>query len=140
MVILSHILPILTKKKIEPTVCQILWKPLNRGWYKNEEIYFYEFWSIKNNKKFETKIFLAMDAFVIFIGLEKSFLLPFSCLLIDLSKLWTKIFGLISYLSVHLKILHLVKNNPFLPDFSECSTNHILLFLQKGYFLPQLFF
>ena len=81
-----------------------------------------------------------MDAFGIFIGLEKSFLLPFSCLLIDLSKLWTKIFGLISYLSVHLKILHLVKNNPFLPDFSECSTNHILLFLQKGYFLPQLFF
>merc|ERR1711942_519919 len=90
-------------------------------------------------QKFETQKFLAMDAFEIFVGLEKSFLLPFSCLLIDLSKLWTKIFGFIRYLSIHLQILHLVKNNPFLPDLSKCSTNHILLYLQKCYFLPQLF-
>ena len=63
-------------------------------------------------------------------------------LLIDLKKLWTKIFGLISYLTGCLKNLHLVKKEPIYTRFMQVAHKpHIivsadkLLFTQKFYFL-----
>ena len=78
-----------------------------------------------------------MAAFRIFLVLKKCFLLPFPYLLIDLRKLWTKIFGLISYLAICLKFLHLVKNSLFIPNLCKCSTNHILWYPLISYFLPE---
>ena len=75
-------------------------------------------------------------------GLEKCFLLPFLYLLIDFKKLWTKIFGLISYLTGCLKNLHLVKKEPIYTRFMQVAHEpHIivsadkLLFTQKFYIL-----
>ena len=66
-------------------------------------------------------------------------LFPFSYLLIDLRKLWIKIFGLISSLAVCLKNLHLVKNFLFIPNLCKFSTKHIILYPLICYFLPDFF-
>ena len=104
------------RKKFILTLCWKIWKLLNRGYHYNSEIYFYEFWSIKIKQKFQTPKILAMVPFRIFYGLKKCFMLPFSYLLTDLRKLWTKIFGFICFSLHYRKIINLVKNNIFVPN------------------------
>ena len=54
-------------------------------------------------------------------------------------KLFTKIFGLISYLVICLKDSHLVKNSLFISNLCKCSTTHISLYPLIRYFLPEIF-
>ena len=79
-----------------------------------------------------------------FLVLKKSFLVPFSYLLTDFSKLWTKIFGLISFMNLSKKIMTFCQNKPiytyFLLVVHRPNINVLvdkLFFAQKLNFLPR---
>ena len=92
----------------------------------------------KNQAKVRNSKNFGRGSFLKFFRLEKKcFLLPFSYLLIDLKKIWTKIFGLISSWTGCLKILHLVKKGLFLQDLCKWPTNPILLYPLISYVLPE---
>ena len=80
----------------------------------------------------------------IFLGFKKSFLVPFSYLLTDFSKLWTKIFGLICSMNPSKKIMTFCQNKPIYAQFLRVllKPNIIVLvdklfFAQKFHFLPR---